>query len=523
MNNSAHFSFYAPHFAGRSLPESGFIVGYAAIIHKLGLQMPIPKKIAIITTSSKKYVTEELFHFPKAYSPDDSAALKEINALYNHLIFALKYEGVNLLFFSKLITNYSLSQLKDLVSIEPSGQYSRRIWFLIEWLMGKELPGISDLSKKSYVLAVDPDLQFAVSGVKSPRHMVLNNLPGTVDFCPLVHKTEKLNQFIKENFSLQKEDYFKGFRKDLIHRASSFLLLKDSKASFSIEGESPKSKRAVRWGQAIGQAGIRVLSIDELCGLQQIVIENERFLKMGIRTSGGFVGEHDRYSGEPLPDHISSKPEDLERLMKGLIATSNLLINDSIDAVVAATKIAFGFVYIHPFVDGNGRIHRYLIHHLLAIKNFSQQGFIFPISASILDHMRDYREVLEKSSKPILEFIEWKETPDHNIQVLNDTIDYYKYMDLTSHTEFLFECVKDTLYRIIPEEVNYLNAFDTFKQYIDIHFDMPDSTVALLAQFLEKGNGKLSKRARTNEFKGLIENEMSMIEEQFKSIFLNNK
>jgi hypothetical protein len=37
-----------------------------------------------------------------------------------------------------------------------------------------------------------------------------------------------------------------------------------------------------------------------------------------------------------------------------------------VDPVVAAAILAFGFVYIHPFEDGNGRIHRYLIHHVLA-------------------------------------------------------------------------------------------------------------------------------------------------------------
>lgn len=33
---------------------------------------------------------------------------------------------------------------------------------------------------------------------------------------------------------------------------------------------------------------------------------------------------------------------------------------------VLAAGIAFGFVFIHPFEGGNGRIHRYLIHHVLA-------------------------------------------------------------------------------------------------------------------------------------------------------------
>ena len=30
------------------------------------------------------------------------------------------------------------------------------------------------------------------------------------------------------------------------------------------------------------------------------------------------------------------------------------------DPIVAAAVLAFGFVYVHPFEDGNGRIHRYL-------------------------------------------------------------------------------------------------------------------------------------------------------------------
>jgi Fic family protein len=61
----------------------------------------------------------------------------------------------------------------------------------------------------------------------------------------------------------------------------------------------------------------------------------------------------------------------------------------------AAAAIAFGFVFIHPFVDGNGRLHRYIIHHVLAKKEFTKQGVIFPVSASILDHINDYKTVLE--------------------------------------------------------------------------------------------------------------------------------
>lgn len=520
MNDSAHYFYTAPILEGRVLPEKGTVVGYAAVIRKLNFKMPIPDRIAVISLGSKKYATEDFTVLTKSYAPEDHQEISEIHALYNHLVFALKYEGVNLLFFKKLIEHYPLQKLAELVSIERTGQYSRRIWFLIEWLSGKELPGIDDLSKSSYVLAVDPKLQYVASGIRSSRHMVFNNLPGNVDFCPLVRKTRKLEAFIAEDLSMQKEDYLRQFQKNLLQRASSFLLLKDSKASFTIEGESPKSKRTARWGQAIGQAGARDLSMEEFSRLQQLVIENERFIKMGLRDKGGFVGEHDRFTGEPLPDHISARHDDLDKLMTGLIETSRRLISEPIDAVVAASKIAFGFVFIHPFVDGNGRVHRYLIHHILAKKNFSQQGFIFPVSASILDRISDYQNVLEAYSKPLLDFIEWEETEDHNVQVLNQTIDFYRYIDATKQTEFLYECVKDTLVRIIPEEVKYLSAFGQFKDAVDNRFEMPDSTIAMLVRFLEQNEGKLSKRARMNEFNELTQDEVTEIEAYYDQFFI---
>ena len=519
MNNSAYFSRQAPIFHGIESPEEGTIVGYAAIIDSLKLKIPMASPIAFVCMQSKSYKTKEWTIFPKSYLPEDHKGLTETEALYKHLVFALKYEGINLLLFSFLTQHYTSKQLTELVNIEPTGQYSRRIWFLIEWIIGRELEGKEALTKKSYIPVIDSKQQYAVEGYKSPRHLVINNLPGTPDYCPLIRKTDKLQQYIEANFSEQKNDYLKGIRKDILQRASGFLLLKDSKASFSIEGESPKSKRAARWGQTIGQAGMRDLTEEELLRLQQIVIENTRFVDMGFREKGGFVGEHDRTTGEPLPDHISAKWQDIKQLINGILKTNELLLKSDMDAVLAATVIAFGFVFIHPFVDGNGRIHRYLIHHLLAKKQFAQQGIIFPVSASILDHIDDYRNVLELYSHPLLDFIEWKETKDHNIDVINRTIDYYRYFDATAQAEFLYDCVNDTIKNIIPNEVLYLTKYDEFKQFLDDDFEMPDNIVALMVRFLEQNNGRLSKRARAREFANLMVSEVERIEQQYQKIF----
>lgn len=184
---------------------------------------------------------------------------------------------------------------------------------------------------------------------------------------------------------------------------------------------------------------MKQLSKDELIRLQQIVIENDRFVKMGFRTEGGFVGEHDRNSGEPIPEHLSAKWQDLEILVNGLLETASILEKSNFDPVLSAAMIAFGFVFIHPFADGNGRIHRYLIHHMLAKSGFTPQGIIFPVLSAILDRIDDYRKVLQSYSHSLLDFIEWKETADHNVEILTASIDYYRYFDVTAQAEFLFE------------------------------------------------------------------------------------
>lgn len=498
-------------FHGRLTPEKAILVGYGAVIDSLDLAVPLPAKLALISEKHRQYQTPDWLVYTPRHAPQDS--------LYGNLTFALKYEGINLLFFKKLFDIVDKKAIESIVIKEPLSQYSRKIWFLYEWLLQNVLD-IPDLKEGNYVPLVDEKLQYATTkGINSNRHRILNNLPGTIDFCPLIAKTSKLEHFIKEDLSGKTTKVISGVHQDILLRTSAFLLLKDSKASFSIEGEVPSQTRANRWGKVIGQAGTKQLSTEELVRLQQIVIENNRFVKMGLRTEGGFVGEHDRSTGEPIPEHLSARWDDLEKLISGLLATSTLLEKSKFNPVLSATIIAFGFVFIHPFVDGNGRIHRYLIHHLLAKLGYTPQGIVFPVSAAILERIDDYRKVLESYSQPILDFIEWKETENHNVEILNETIDYYRYFDATQQSEFLFECIERTIDNIIPSEVAYLQKFDEMKSWLDNTFEMPDKMVAMLIRFLEQNKTSLSKRAKDTEFKELTSDEIKQIENQYKIIF----
>lgn len=506
-----HFSQFITVFHGREAPERALLVGYGAIIDKLALNLPLPDKLTLIGTRYKQLSDQHWNVFTARYAPADS--------LYGHLVFALKYEGVNLLFFKKLFERIGKSEAEVLVSIEPTGQYSRRIWFLYEWLMEEPLD-LPDLKEGNYVPLLDEKLQFALEkSVNAPRQRIRNNLPGTSQFCPLIFKSDKLKNYIGE--ALEKHTYatLKNVHKDILARTSAFLLLKDSKASFSIEGENPSTTRAMLWGKAIGQAGGKPLTSEELLRLQQIVIGDSRRTKLGFRTQGGFIGEHDRSTGTPMPDHISAKWEDLDELMKGLLEAAQMMEKKGFHPVLIAASIAFGFVFIHPFVDGNGRLHRYIIHHLLAQTKFSPEQMIFPVSAAILEKIGDYRSVLEHYSHSVLPFIEWEPTADHNVEVKNETADYYRYFDATRQAEFLFECVAHTIYRTIPDEIKYLERYDAFKGWLDDHIPMPDKMVSLIVVFLSQNQGRLSRRALDKEFADLEHAEVQLIESKYNDIF----
>ena len=404
-----------------------------------------------------------------------------------------------------------------LVRAKPTGSYSRRIWFLYEWLLGVRLD-LPDAETGSYALVVDPEQQCDGPARLSSRHRVKNNLPGTPQFCPLVFRTPALGEFAAMDLVSRARSAVADVPRDVLSRTAAFLLLKDSRSSYAIEGERPPQDRIQRWGRAIGEAGRRPVTLEELLRLQAIVIGDTRFVKLGLRQTGGFVGEHDRETHMPIPDHISARPEDLHQIIEGMIAFDNGP-SKALDPVVAAAVLAFGFVYVHPFEDGNGRLHRYLIHHVLAQRGFNPAGVVFPVSAAILERIDEYKAVLEGCSQRLLPLIEWQPTEDGNVHVLNDTGDFYRFFDATPHAEFLYSCVKQTIEVDLPRETEFLARYDRFRARIEAMVDMPGRTIDLLFRFLQRNGGTLSNRAREQEFAQLTDGEAQAVEGAYREIF----
>lgn len=496
-------------FQERVLPERATPAGYAALIEAYRLKVPFPRTLSatgehhrIRKESGWRILTPR--HTPHA-------------TLEGHLTFALKYEGLDLAVLKRLFQAAGPGEIKALVRSKPTGSYARRIWFLYEWLLGERLD-LPDAEKGSYVKVVDATQQWAVTGETSPRHRLWNNLPGTPAFCPLVFRTEVLDSFSRMDLAASAQAAVSAVPRDILARTAAFLLLRDSKASYAIEGERPPQDRIQRWGRAIGEAGRHPLSLDELLRLQAIVIGDARFVKLGLREEGGFVGEHDRDTHLALPDHIGARAEDLPSLMDGMIAFDRAT-GLEIDGVIAAAVLAFGFVYAHPFVDGNGRVHRYLIHHVLAERGFHPARVVFPVSSAILERIDAYRAVLENYSQRLLPVIDWSTTADGNVSVRGDTGDFYRFFDATPHAEFLYDCVRQTIEEDLPRETDFLRRYDRFLAVVEAIVDMPQRTIDLLFQLLRQNGGILSNRAREREFSKLTGAEVTAAEQAYAEIF----
>lgn len=500
-------------FQERRLPETATPAGYTALIDAYGLTVPLPRMLSAIGERHRIIEQEGWRLLTPRHAPHPT--------LEGHLRFALKYEGIDLAVLKRLFLATGPAAIEAVVNETPTGGYARRIWFLYEWLTGTTLD-LPDATAGRYVPVIDPDLQFAAEEKTEARYRVKNNLPGTPAFCPLVFRTKALERFTALDLAERARDIAARVPRDILARTAAFLLLKDSRSSYAIEGERAPQDRVQRWGRAIGEAGRRPIDMDELQRLQKIVISDARFVLLGFRGEGGFIGEHDRETRMPHPVHISARPDDLWGLIEGMIAFDRDQVQ-SLDPVIAATVLAFGFVYIHPFEDGNGRIHRYLIHHVLAERGFNPAGVVFPVSAAILERIDEYRTVLESYSERLLPLISWEPTDSFNVRVLNDTGDFYRFFDATPHAEFLYACVQKTIEEDLPQEADFLRRYDAFRGEVEAFVDMPKRTIDLLFRFLNQNDGVLSRRARQKEFSALTDSEATHIESIYREKFSTSK
>lgn len=487
-------------------------IGYAALQHVLKCEAPLREPCAVSSGHVRGSVRLDkgIRLYDQRYRPDSDVA--------GHLFFALKHETLDLLVLKKILVRLGSETVTEIVKSYQQKQLARKLWFLYEWLTAEKLPLDDAESRIRYVPLLDSRQYFTGPNRPSTRHRIIDNLPGNRSFCPVIRKTEVLQEFIALDLSNKVREVMGKTSRDVWRRTASFLLLADSRASFAIEGERPPRNRIERWAQVIQKSGNRPLSMIEILNMHEALIQDHRFVAKGFRTEGVFLGERDRL-GEPQPEFIGSRPQDIESLIQGVVESHRIMAEALMDPVIHASAIAFGLVFIHPFEDGNGRMHRALIHQILTERGFAPPGIVFPVSAVMLERIEEYQHILREFSSPLMHSIQWQPTEKGNVEVLNDTADLYRYGDYTAIAEFLYRSVEQTISELLPKEVHYLTCYDKAQKAIGNRIDMPANQIRNLIMFITQNNMKLSIRRRQKEFSALSDEEVNAIESDVSRAF----
>lgn len=488
--------------------------GYAALIKRYDLDViPNWHRSFVGTTGAHRIdstggVIEEVY--PSKYWPGDTPG--------GHLEFALKYDGTNLTILAALFQRVAEGDFLEYVRSRPTGKYARRLWFLYEFLTGGTLP-LDGVRHGNYIDLLEPDEYYTVTPARPVRRQRINdNLPGDRLFCPTVRRTDALRDFETADLPKRCRQVVSAYSPELLKRALGYLYTKETKSSFEIEHINPASTRIERF-----VALLQLAEQEDFCEKKRLIelqnrIVDERFRASDYRRTQNYVGEAVVWQKEKI-HFVSPKPEDLAGLMEGLVAAHRRMDTGSMPAVIHAAAVAYGFVFLHPFEDGNGRIHRFLIHNILARSGFTPEGVMFPVSASMLKNPAGYTASLEAFSRHLMALVEYSLDEEGRMTVHNDTAAWYRYIDMTPQAEALFGFINRTIDTELARELAFLAHYDKAKRTIQEIVDMPDRKIDLFIRFCLQNNGRLSALKRVDHFAFLSDEETAGMEQAVQTAY----
>lgn len=178
------------------------------------------------------------------------------------------------------------------------------------------------------------------------------------------------------------------------------------------------------------------------------------------------------------------------------------------DPLVCAAVISFGFVFIHPFMDGNGRLSRFLFHKALFDRGELSEGRLLPISVAMKRHERDYLATLQATSAPLRERwrVRFVDEGRYDFEFTGDAA-LYRYWDATRAAEFSLRMAQQALEIDLQQETRYLARYDAVKRAVEARFDVRNNTLATLVHGALQNDNVVS-RNRRKQFEGQVSGEV---------------
>ena len=451
---------------------------------------------SVETTAERRRVET----YQKAMRPDAT--------IEAHLAFAFRYEPIHLEFLTRLFADIDPAILEEWVRREPTGQFARRAGFFFEWLTDGRLD-VPDTVAGNYVDAIDPDQYFtAKRSVNCQRWRVRDNLPGTRDFCPIVMRTDAVKEGEAYDCGAALRRLEVQFGAELLLRSANWLSHKESRASFLIEHEEQHLDRVRRFAAVMGRrcgADGDPLQEAALTQLQEEILG--KATRYGLRKSPVFVGHNGGFIS--VVDYIAPQWEHARALLVGLSSTMEKTRLQS--PVLRAAVASFGFVYIHPMADGNGRISRFLVNDVLRRDGAVPAPFILPISATITNNTSEragYDRALESFSKPLMlrfadryDFGAETECEDgvhtnFRFNAYEEGLPAWRYPDLTFQVEYVAHVIRMTIEQEMSNEAVYLRDQERAREAVKNWLEGPDSDIDAIIRSLKQNSWRLSGNLR---------------------------
>jgi len=429
---------------------------------------------------------------------------------WEHLVFGLTHEGVNIPLMVPFFREKGPKETKQFILSNLTSKYHRIIWFFYEELMEEKLD-IPDTKEGRYTDLLNGSEYFTGTPIKVKRYKVVDNRIGHNVLTPIVRKVEitKTSEDIKDNAKLLLEQY----TPELVQKSVNFLYAKETKKSNEIEKEHADKKREAKFIELLKRAH-EVEKINEAVVVElQNTIVDPRYAVDSYRDFQTYIGASDIFGNEAI-HYVCPKGEDNRPLMEDFEKMCEDIMNDElVDPVIASTIISFLFVYLHPVEDGNGRIHRFLIHYVLSKKEVTPKGMIFPVSAVIASNMDKYDNILESFSKELVPVINYELNELGEMTVLDQQTKHLYYgIEFTKALEFLFWALEETLANDFKKELEYMKVFMNSKSEVRKVVDIPDRKLNNLINIIISNDGKLSQGKRQSQYSELTDDEIERIE-----------
>lgn len=490
------------------------------------------------TWLARQFQFDPIPHFVESFTADPGVRLTErdgdrvreiyphtahrLTTAFEHLDFALKREGLHLQLLRGVLPRLAADEVAAFVRATPTGANARRIAHLYESFSGQRL-SLPDLTMGNYVPLADPDLYFTGRVAKLPRWRINHNLLHTLDYSPMLRRTPGLAPERDAALHQRCAELVSQVPPEIFQRALRYLYAKETRTSYAIEHETPTQQRAERFMALLARAGAEdFLTEKGLVALQHAIVD-PRFAATGWRTVQNYVGRTLAPGMEEI-HLVPPRPEDLGPLMQAWLETArHLAASDAVPPIAAAALVAWSFVYFHPFEDGNGRIHRFLIHHLLAARRFGPAGVLLPVSAVLLNRPADYDDSLEVFSVPLKERTAYELSDEGGLTVSNATLDHFRYLDCTVMAEALHGFLAETIEQEIPAELRFLQSYDAARVAMRDVVDLPEPAANLFLRLCLQNAGRLSQnKRRLAAFERLTDDEISRLEQAIATAYALN-